>query len=64
MGSSQPHSMASAFKDLLRFYQLGRLNQYNSPDMADIHILASDQEWWWGQTTKDFMAHKLVATRI
>jgi len=32
----------------------------NNPDMADLHIQASDEQWKWGQTTKDFIGHKLV----
>lgn len=38
-----------------------RMDQlYNNLDMADLHILAVDEEWWWGQTVKDFTAHRLV----
>jgi len=33
---------------------------YNNTDMADICIQAVDEQWWWGQTVKDFTAHKLV----
>merc|ERR1712106_1095627 len=33
---------------------------YNNPDMADLQIVAVDELWSWGQTTKDFIGHKLV----
>jgi len=35
-------------------------NLCNNPDMADLHIQASDDQWMWGQTSKDFIGHKLV----
>lgn len=33
---------------------------YNNPDMSDLHIIAVDELWSWGQTVKDFIGHKLV----
>jgi len=33
---------------------------YNNPDMSDLHIMAVDEQWSWGQTVKDFIGHKLV----
>ncbi|XP_023321575.1 uncharacterized protein LOC111696254 [Eurytemora carolleeae] len=33
---------------------------YNNMDMSDLIILAADEQWWWGQTVKEFTAHRLV----
>ena len=34
---------------------------YNNMDMSDLIILAADEQWWWGQTVKEFTAHRLYA---
>ena len=28
--------------------------------MSDLGLLASDENWWFGETVKDFTAHRLV----
>jgi len=33
---------------------------YNNPDMSDLTITAVDQSWSWGQTSQEFIGHKLV----
>lgn len=33
---------------------------YNNSDMSDLHIVAADEAWWWGQTVKDFIGHKFI----
>ena len=35
---------------------------YNNMDMSDLIILAADEQWWWGQTVKEFTAHRLYST--
>ena len=34
---------------------------YNNPDMADLQIVAVDELWSWGQTTKDFIVRNLCS---
>ena len=29
-------------------------------EMSDLGLLASDENWWFGETVKDFTAHRLV----
>ncbi|TRY61028.1 hypothetical protein TCAL_09131 [Tigriopus californicus] len=33
---------------------------HNSREMSDLCILACDENWWFGDTVKDFTAHKLL----
>jgi len=33
---------------------------YNNPDMSDLTISAEDRAWCWGQTSQEFIGHKLV----
>jgi len=36
---------------------------YNNSEMSDLNIVAVDENWWFGDTVKDFTAHKfLLAT--
>ena len=34
---------------------------YNNPDMADLQIVAVDELWSWGQTSKDFIVKNLCS---
>ena len=35
-------------------------NLHNNREMSDLGVLACDENWWFGETVKDFTAHKLI----
>ena len=52
-GEGTWQSMATNVKQRVR-------NLHNNREMSDLGVLACDENWWFGETVKDFTAHKLM----